>query len=417
MKSLAQNIYYYSKQRKNISSGLFILNLTLLIVIFLTYRSFNKLFYLNWIAGFAIFFIYILYLLITIEIEKYILRTVVICSLWLVYALFITLTISVNPYNHIQTLIISTFYTLSSIALSSFILNNKNWFKKIVMPLSIVWTMVNGCLLFLFIIGKYITTKGSFSGVFHDRNVFCITTLLILAFILGYIQAKKDNKKMLYLLVVINVSMILVSSSITGFIGLFVLFFMHYKTKFTKISFKHIFVILLLFAFLFGMLFINNPIKRRADRFLLSISGNTASLNENESAFLRLYLYQNGLLLAKENWLFGVGLNNARYYIIWPGRDVGSFLHNTYLDIITSGGIILFLLYYLPIIYTFFYLHKKYKMQYDENRHLCITAYYLIIIKLLVDMTWTTYFEFGIVFTTIFSICVMLKIRENKRTT
>ncbi|MGF1794318.1 O-antigen ligase family protein, partial [Photobacterium profundum] len=195
------------------------------------------------------------------------------------------------------------------------------------------------------------------------------------------------------------------SKSLTGLLGLLLLIFLM-SFKFSTRNQLLILVLGLLFSFI--VLFTENPINDRISRFIMVLTGDIDSLRLNESSYVRLYLVNSAIELAKEYPIFGVGINNAKYFIIWPMRDTGSFLHNTYLDILTSGGFPLFFTYYTPLFYSLFWLvnnRKRVRGRLNANSYsLWCCGVSFLSLKLMYDFTWTTYFEYFMVFTVIFSI-------------
>ncbi len=387
-----------------------VFSFVVLTLILLTYRSFDKeyLFYVSWLSGISIvIFAYILF--------SYRLRFdyVIYNVLFLFYPLFsyevVISPFSYNQTEHIKIFLVTTFYIISSSFLSSFIIKSDVDLKNTSFFILITWVLVNAIFLILFLSGVYVPGKVDFSGVFHDRNVFSITTLLVVSFsIFNFDNHSKLLKSIvLYGLVIISFGMILISKSITGLVGLVTMILLY---SLTLSKYKKIIIYAIIFVFIVVILNTNNPLNARIDRFTIALTGNINSLRLNESAYLRVYLIQRGIELFLNNPIFGVGLNNAKYFYEWPMKDSGSFLHNTYLDILTSGGLILFLFYYVPIIYTLINLvriRSKVKFKLNESHfNLWKFSISVLVLKLMYDITWTTYFEFYMVFTVVFAIYI-----------
>lgn len=164
-----------------------------------------------------------------------------------------------------------------------------------------------------------------------------------------------------------------------------------------------------------GIFSLDNPLKHRLDRVLFAVTGQTKQLWENESAYIRSYLIEKGFELATERPFTGVGLDNAQFHIMWPTKDTGSFLHNTYLDILTSGGFLMFLLYYFPIFFALGWLFMKRKYFKKSTTYLgqmWLCSLLLLSLKVVYDITWTTYFEFAVVFSVTFSIYSTLCLKK-----
>ncbi|PMO57026.1 hypothetical protein BCT07_13495 [Vibrio breoganii] len=394
-----------------------------LLVIILTYRSFETkiVFYLSWLSG---LFIILLYTLLTTFKMKLTLANAKCQCVVLLWAFCCILSCStvMDLSIHLKTFVVATFYMFTSILISDLLIRGKFDFTKYTYNILLVWTVSNFILLVLFFMGVYEPIKHDFSGLFHDRNVFSITTLLVVGFAVSH---KNDYKRIkissaiMYLCLIICIAMIIISKSITGFIGVFLLLFL-YSFYF------HIRVRIVVYSFLFFVivcvLITDNPLSARISRFAIAIFGDADSLNNNESAYLRLFLFKTGIKLFLENPFLGIGLDNAKLVAIWPHRGYGSFLHNTYLDIITGGGVLLFLAYYGPIFYCWGWLVKYRKIVKVSlgNRYykLWKLSFVSLCLKLLYDLTWTTYFEYFMVFTVIFSMYIVffldMEIKRNK---
>lgn len=380
----------------------------ILFVVFFTYRSFEpKVLYLNWLAGVTAIIIYFFNLLIGGKLSKHFVVSLLTCSAWLLFGIFIT-PYATNTITHIKIWLVSAFYVVASLVIVDILFRTKADFKKTAYKLLWLWVVINGILLLHYVYGANHQIVVDFSGVFHDRNVFSITTLIICAFCFGSsykAQLSNSQKMMLRILLLSSGVMIILSRSVTGFFGGSILLLISSANIVSTL--KRSLYLTIVVTVVLLMLFVDNPIKNRSDRFYLAITGQQELLHENESAYIRTYLLKEGLNLAKDNLIFGVGFDNARYHIIPPGFRQGRFLHNNYIDIITSGGLLLFLLYYGPIAAAFYWLTKKkrvIKTNYKEYLPLWRTAYLFLILKIIYDLTWTTYFEFGMTFSVVFAI-------------
>jgi O-antigen ligase len=381
----------------------------ILLIVFLTYRSFSiPIFYVSWVASLILCLVYFSYILVNMKIYKALIRTFFISSLWLIFAVLIT-PFTTNIEHHLKFTLISAYYVLFSVLMCDFIIRSNTNLTQLFRWLLNVWVFVNTFFFIAFMLGYYEPSKTNFSGVFHDRNVFSITSLIIMFFAYGF----KGSCKMLswinvsfYLSIGLIFSMIIVSRSITGLLGIFLLllFFMEKLSNFKKLlTFSFcIFLVVLLFN-------ANDELRYRVDRIITASTGDVELLNRNESAYIRLHLIKEGFELGNNNIATGVGLDNARLHVKWPEKNTGSFLHNTYLDIYTSGGIAMFVLYYGVILAVLLWLYimkgrlDTLPYKYEQMRS---TAFMLLMLKLLYDVTWTTYFELGMVFSVVFSISI-----------
>lgn len=397
----------------SVSTGFYALVVAGLLAVFLTYRSFSNLFYVNWLAGLTILGAFIIILLSGYKLNRAFFYSLVIVMAWTVWAALIT-PWATDILHHIKYLLVSSFYLVASCVFSYLLLSNPRSIEPAFSLIAWVWVGVNTLFLIGLYVGAYHPAKGDFSGVFHDRNVFSITTVIVLALYLAFRFPAPRVQSMLAAALVYSscALMILVSKSITGYLGL-LLVTLIFSFRFSTVV--RFFILSTGLAFFAGVVATQNPISDRIERFYLAATGQTEELRESESAYVRKHLLVKGTELAVTYPLLGVGLDNARNHVKWPGLETGSFLHNTYLDILTSGGLPLFLLYYLPLFFGFFYFCFRRKKVFRRRKNNMINYWYcgfsLVSLKLLYDMTWTTYFEFAMVFSVVFSIFMIFELK------
>lgn len=386
----------------------------LLIVVFLTYRSFNhNVFYINWMAGLAIIAMAFTLALLRSKISKIFIITLGVSGAWLVVAVIVTPFVT-DLQHHFKILVVSTFYLIGSAFFVDILYRSKYDIGRIFYGLLVSWFFINAVLLIAYYTELYIPAKRDFSGVFHDRNVFSITTLIIVALALSHLSSLCRKERILIaFMAASSIIMILVSKSITGFVGVILVFlFLSFGLK----AVHKIAMLVLTMVLAAGVTISENPIKDRIDRFYLSAAGQTEQLRTNESAYIRMHLITSGFHLGLDHPITGVGLDNARFHVMWPEKDTGTFLHNTYLDIFTSGGFLMFAFYYLPILYVVLWLliKRKYFVTLSSSKQaLWRAALIILLLKLTYDLTWTTYFEFGMIFSLVFAIYSFLILRRN----
>jgi O-antigen ligase len=398
--------------RISLSKGLATLFFIPSCLIFLTYRSFvRQVFYVNWYAGLFLFLFWLLITASTWRISKITSKTFILSSCWICFAFLLT-AFATHPLHHLKVLAVTFFYTVASVIIVDLFFKTKCRIDTVAFFLLIIWTTVNLIILFLFLMDK-LSFMRNFSGVFHDRNVFSMTSLYICAFFIG---AFKDSSGLRNFVgascVFMNFLMIILSLSMTGLLGIvyFIIYFLFSADISWKVKIPAYFFTALAFFIVFCM---PNPLINRAYRFYYALSGQSDMLYENESAFIRPFLLKVGIEAAKEHWLTGIGIDNVRFHYTWPARSTGSFLHNTYLDILTSGGVLLFILYYAPIILSIVRLKIIKKrdcaaMGRGFKNQMLTVCFHFLYLKLLFDLTWTTYFEFGMILPMIFAFYVFI---------
>ncbi len=393
----------------------------MLLLIFLTYRSFNPaIFYVNWCAGLLASVVFLFIICWSGSVSKTFVYSLLACTAWLIIAILVS-PFATDVVHHFKILAVSLFYTMASLFITEMLFKSNINISSLSFKFILTWVLVNGFLLGLFLANIYTPVKRDFSGVFHDRNVFSITTLILCAFFIGGLYNKKSSLYRRWLhggLIYFSFVMILISKSVTGIAGIVLLLILIIVYSNTLRFEKRFLYLILLILFIVVLLFVESPIRDRLYRFYLAAMGDTGILEKNESAYIRRFLITEGWLLVRSNWVFGVGLDNARLHVIWPLRKTGSFLHNNYLDILSSGGVVMFLLYYSPIVISLVWLIKRRKAVVElitAQQQLWFTAVMLLCLKLLYDITWTTYFEFGMVYSVVFAIYSTIHLNFNSK--
>lgn len=389
-----------------------------LIVVFLTYRAFNDLFYLNWIFGTLALAVAFGVVTVTSRTIGTLLKTLLPTTAWVAVAVSLT-PFATNTSHHLKIGLVSVFYIIASLGMVEILYRSRSTQGRLFDTVLYTWVFINSVLLFLFFVGIYEPRKGDFSGVFHDRNVFSITTVILLTLsfgLSGFRIRRMKHPWISVISVVISSGMILTSKSITGLLclGLLLAHLYFFSSRRGRRT-----LLLMVSLAVLTLVVVPNPISARVERFTIAAMGRTEALNINESAYIRPYLIREGITLFSERPIVGVGLDNARFHVSWPGRETGSFLHNTYLDIATSIGVVGFSFYYLPIVWALWKASKisrevKGKNR-ESSRYPLLTASALLSLKLVYDLTWTTYFEFGMVFSVIFAIYTVVHYQSLQR--
>lgn len=100
----------------------------------------------------------------------------------------------------------------------------------------------------------------------------------------------------------------------------------------------------------------------------------------------RIKMYKEAIEIFKEHPLFGVGLNQFRFY-----SSLEAYSHSTYAESLSCFGIIGSLIYFLPIVYTLVYLIKITK--YKNSFKLVITCS-LLVIEIVLGTTVIYFYDF-----------------------
>lgn len=303
--------------------------------------------------------------------------------------------------SHLYYSIVTIGYFLCCAMLSMGILSLKiNQQASLWFNIAVLVSSANLVLFTLFLVGLWEPNRQDFAGFTENRNEYSISMVILMVLVrFGYWDEFSHNKKrLLTILFSLLAVSILVSRSITGLI---LLVYFLYFAIFKKVSVRGVLLSLCLLMLSSAVIyFAELPIVYRLSRFITHLTGNNDVLAVSESAYVRPYMIAQGFRILSENWAFGVGFDNARHFFTWPDRSTGSFLHNNYLDILTSLGIVGGVIFYLPVFFVIF--------QFLVQRRIAPVAPLLIGLKIIYDFTYTNYFDFVPVFALVFALVVAI---------
>lgn len=195
------------------------------------------------------------------------------------------------------------------------------------------------------------------TGVFTDPNLFCLAIIIPI----GYFLSKKQDffDKLISCSAII---LFLKTFSRGGIVGLLFLFFIIFlqKDKNIRFYFKYILLIILFLVFIYFLkdyLIECINFEKLCSR-IKDLNINSINKNNLGSGRIRLWIY--GLELLKNNFFFGIGMNNAPLYLLELKGDY-HYLHNTFLEILVENGILGSFFYFLFLIK--FILHKSHNKQ------------------------------------------------------
>ncbi len=346
----------------------------------------NQFFYFNWFLGGLLIFSYVIKVLMLNRIDKGIVKAWFISTVWLIIPLVTSFSDHIIDKNiHFTRILVYLFYiTLSVIIISYFFKSDRNKLNIIFYNLNIIWIVLNLITFVLF--SQIYFDNNVFSGIVDNRNIFAIITTVFSSYLMFFKNTFLKQKKV-KVLIFLSFLLVVSTLSIKGFVGWIIVFLMaNFKSGWNKIRAKRNYQIkafLLTFAILIGVLITDNPLKDRLVRFTMVFKASD-ELRQSESAYVRYYLAKESWSVFKQYPFAGIGVNNTRYYLIPPhyrmmGLDVGTYSHNNYLEILLSGGLISFLLYYIPFFYAIFSLRRKRKISIEANYFYALGVYKLFI--------------------------------------
>jgi len=226
--------------------------------------------------------------------------------------------------------------------------------SKVLLVTATVWMLINVIFFALWLSGRYVYEGRDFAGIFSNRNAFSIQTVIIISMLFSF------TKRTFYvwLIMALSFAMVVASLSIKGILAfLFILFFPYFfKANFRK----KIFVVLgglIVFA---AVVMTFSDFGRRLGRFSMAFTA-PDELRKSESAFERPWLIKEGAKLSLQNPLFGIGVDNSRFFLISSVDDKGRYSHNNYIEMLLNAGYIGCFLHYFPLVYIYFKTKQAHK--------------------------------------------------------
>jgi O-antigen ligase len=193
---------------------------------------------------------------------------------------------------------------------------------------------------------EHFKTTSRISGLLGNPNLTAHFTLMILPMILYF---QRNNKYLQFLLLVITFIVLIKTGSRSALLayGLVIIFFIFYKYNYVRTTFlNNIFIIILTLVL---TLFIIDLAKIIIQTDLVSqFLGNSRLAYTGDNH--RYEIWMNAINLWKENMITGVGMGVKFHNETHQDSALG--FHNTFLNILTTGGIIgLILFIYLLVLF------------------------------------------------------------------
>jgi len=233
---------------------------------------------------------------------------------------------------------------------------------------------------------------GRFAGSLGNSNKLSRTMLLGIFASLVLLSSPKTKgwfRIFNYINIILSFYMIILSVSKKAIILAPIMVLLSFSFKNIKI--KNILIFILLISIIIKLFFtygnieqlnsISELVQKRFDGMFDMMEGKIGDASSME----RAYLIKEGFKIFEDNPIFGIGLNNARYFLI-------KYTHNNYLELLIGTGIIGTILFYNIYIAT---LKKVFNMP-----SIIIKRYFLIMIFILLlsDITTVTYYRKPVLF-------------------
>jgi teichuronic acid biosynthesis protein TuaE len=184
----------------------------------------------------------------------------------------------------------------------------------------------------------------------------------------------------------LSIFLIVCTRSRSGFIGSIIFFFCFMFFLFLKnsalgkIKGLVFFIIIVIILYLtFGDIF---------DFFRDVITIDLSNNSEDSSDGIRKNLLKNGLLFLNNSYFFGVGLGNIEYYMrYFPKFNTGETtnIHNWWLEILVSSGILVFFTYFLVYFRTCYRMYSRISLTKNQGNIVLNTIFLSFFIGLIVS--------------------------------
>lgn len=279
---------------------------------------------------------------------------------------------------------------IMSMVLFNYIINT----KKTNTVISVIF--ISGIISSLYILSYYgiseyikMLTDGERAGA-EIANVNSIGMYMAFTVIVGFYYAYIEKRRISYLFIILPFIMSLGSGSrkalLSIAIGIILIVIMDYakKVDIEKI-FKIFFIaiVFVIFAIWISSLPIFNTIFERFDAMLAS------GAKKDRSTYIREKMIEVGWKYFLEHPFTGCGIGNSFYITL---KDIGwsTYLHNNFIELLASVGMIGFTIYYSIYIYILSNLYKIYKKTNEQKIGIILI---LIFIRLIMDYGMVSYYD------------------------
>ena len=257
---------------------------------------------------------------------------------------------------------------------------------------------------------KYVLFVGERLGNTY-ANINSIGIIAATSIIIAFYKFIYVKKSMNLILILPSIFIISMSGSrkafvllIFGIIGLLVLKYAKENPIIFVVKISILGLIIIFALYYLMKLPIFDVINERMDGLISSFTG----VGEIDSSTLkRNKMIQIGIEIFKEKPILGVGIGNAKE-ILYQNTGWDTYLHNNYIEIISSLGLLGFTLYYAIWGYVLIWIYKLKKFD-DKSSILCIV---LILSQFILDYGMVSYYSK----TTFFYLMIYyLQLRNLKR--
>lgn len=214
------------------------------------------------------------------------------------------------------------------------------------------------------------------------NSIAMIISMSVIIFVYFVIFVKV---KYIFLIPFVIANIVIISASgsrkalIMSIVGVFLLLLYKNKRNNFFITFIQWVVFIVIFYFFLKLILsfeIFQGINHRMDGMLSLFTGKGVI---DHSSFLRNLFIKSGIDQFMKTPILGIGINNTNV-ITQQVAGTSTYLHNNYVELLASGGIIGFSLYYSIYVYFVYQLLTLYKNKKSQTTILCLILIWLLLV-------------------------------------
>ena len=265
-------------------------------------------------------------------------------------------------------------------------------------------------------IGEYFSrlmTGERMGAEINNVNAIGLQTSISFIIAIFYSIYDKNKKYVLFSIIPLIVSLGTGSRKVLLLIiiGVILLFILKRDNKINLLkTFKKIGIFLMItISFIFV---INLPMfSTISERFETMTNLITGEGKVDSSTKLRNELVEAGIKQFLKSPIIGIGLGNSGYITIQVERNFFTYLHNNFVELLATTGIIGFALYYSIYCYIFYYC---FKFIHSKNKYLIATLV-IFLINTILEYGFVTYYSKTTYIYILFGLVVIDKLKKEKK--
>ncbi len=316
-------------------------------------------------------------------------------NIWIFSLFFLASTLWANNQQYALTrnITVCTLVIIICILYQFFHFNKDEIF--VVKGLAIAGIILSVYTVYFYGLGEFINIliEGKRMGIgFINSNtlgMYCALTIIICVFF-----GLNENKKNVYWILILPMIIVFASGSrkalVTMFLGIIMVYILIYDSKKSiNVKFKEGLFIIIMVAVCICVLKlpIFEPIVQRFNS-MINITNSSNMMNTDSSTLERIKMFEIGWIQFSKTPFLGIGIGCSG---ILTFNEIGYFtyLHNNYIELLATVGIIGTLLFY-----NFYYhIFKKLKNMIKDRDSLAIITFIILTIQIFMDFGSVSYFS------------------------